>query len=132
MVLDTSALLAIYFNEPLAGWVLDQIDKQREQLRMSIVNMTECLILIRDRNRTGYAELSERLLAEPIAFVPPTVGQAQIAAAARLRYPLNLGDCFAYALAKEEDDILLAVDTDFRRTDARKVLPPATLRARKR
>ncbi|HEX3557202.1 MAG TPA: type II toxin-antitoxin system VapC family toxin [Thermoanaerobaculia bacterium] len=31
--------------------------------------------------------------------MPPDVEQARIVAEARFRYPLNLGDCFAYALA---------------------------------
>ena len=52
-----------------------------------------------------------------IRLVPPTPSHAEIAAAARLRYPLNLGDCFAYALAKDEDRRLLTLDRDFRRSD---------------
>lgn len=44
---------------------------------------------------------------------------------ARLRYPLNLGDCFAYALAKDEDRTLLTLDRDFRRSDLRVILPSA-------
>jgi len=35
---------------------------------------------------------------------------------------LNFGDCFAYALAKENDCPLLYVGNDFERTDIRSVL----------
>ena len=47
-----------------------------------------------------------------------------MAAAARLRYPFNLGDCFAYALAKEQNEPLLTLDRDFRRADIPVILPP--------
>ena len=57
--------------------------------------------------------------------MPPTESHAEIAARARLRYPLNLGDCFAYALAKDEDQALLTLDRDFRRSDLKVILPRA-------
>jgi ribonuclease VapC len=123
MVIDSSVILAIYFNEPFAAWALDQIEANEGPLMMSTVNLTECLILIRNRNKSAYHLLEEKLLSEAIKFIPPSVAQAQIAAAARLRYPLNLGDCFAYALCKEHEDVLLAIDADFRNTDIKKILP---------
>ncbi len=39
------------------------------------------------------------------------------------RYPLNLGGCFAYALATVEDLPILALDGDFRSTDRPVVHP---------
>jgi uncharacterized protein with PIN domain len=41
------------------------------------------------------------------------------------RHPagLNLGDCFAYALARREDEPLLFVGDDFDRTDLASALP---------
>jgi uncharacterized protein with PIN domain len=56
--------------------------------------------------------------------VPPSVEQARVAAAARLRYPLNLGDCFVYALAVEEQSSILTLDGDFRAVDCSVVTPP--------
>ncbi|RKZ36095.1 MAG: hypothetical protein DRQ49_15900 [Gammaproteobacteria bacterium] len=44
-------------------------------------------------------ELKKNLLDSNLGFVAPDVFQAQIAAKARLKYQLNLGDCFVYALA---------------------------------
>jgi uncharacterized protein with PIN domain len=55
--------------------------------------------------------------------VAPSPRQAEIAAVARLRFPLNLGDCFAYALARDEDCPLLTLDRDFRRTDITVISP---------
>lgn len=54
---------------------------------------------VRDRQPQLYDQIEEELLSSGIRFVPPDVEQARIVAEARFRYPLNLGDCFAYALA---------------------------------
>ena len=123
MVIDTSALLAVYFNEKHALWVLSAIETHPATLMMSTVNLAEMLILLQDRNPSGFQSLSDRLLGEPIRFIPPTSSHAQLAAKARSKFPLNLGDCFAYALAKEERVPLLTLDRDFKRTDIKVVLP---------
>lgn len=58
-----------------------------------------------------------------IRFVAPDARQARIAARARLSFPLNLGDCFAYALASVEGAPILTTDADFRSVDVQVVLP---------
>ncbi len=128
MVIDTSALLAVFFNEAYGPWVTDRLTESKTALRMSTVNYSEALILIQDRQPHLFEELRTRLLRSPIRMVPPSQGQAEIAAEARLRYPLNLGDCFAYALAKDEQVALLTLDRDFRRTDLSLVLPETRTR----
>lgn len=67
--------------------------------------------------------IEAELLSSGIRFIPPDVQQARIAAEARLRYPLNLGDCFAYALASVEDCPILALDGDFRSVDVPVLTP---------
>ncbi len=123
MVIDTSALLALVFNEKEGGWVKEQLEGHKGSLMMSTVNLAEFLILIRDRLPEGYDQIREMTLSLGIRFIPPTVGHAEVAAKARLKYPINLGDCFAYALAKEENAPILTLDADFRKTDARTILP---------
>ncbi len=123
MVVDTSALLAVFFNEKAGPWVLDQLQANSGDLAMSTVNYAELLILAQDRQPRAYTEIREAIESSSIRLVPPNARHAEIAAAARLRYPLNLGDCFAYALAKEEDQRLLTLDLDFRRSDLKVVLP---------
>lgn len=91
---------------------------------MSTVNYAEVLILAQDRQPKAAAEIRDAIENSSIQLVPPTAHQAEIAATARLRYPLNLGDCFAYALAKEQGSSVLTLDRDFRRTDVPVVLPP--------
>lgn len=67
--------------------------------------------------------LQQRLLTSGIGFVPPDEDQALSAAEARLRFPINLGDCFAYALARTEQVPPLTLDEDFRGVDVPTVMP---------
>jgi ribonuclease VapC len=125
VVVDTSALLAVFFNETSGPWVLDHLQANSNDLAMSTVNYAEVLILVQDRQPGAYKEIRDAVENSSIQLIPPTERQAEIAAGARLRYPLNLGDCFAYALAKDEDRTLLTLDRDFRRSDIKVILPRA-------
>jgi len=124
LVVDTSILLAVFFAEPHQDWAAEQLETHAVDLRMSTVNLTETLIRLRDRQPHLADEVEAGLLASSIRFVAPDVEQARLAAAARLAYPLNLGDCFAYALARQEGCPILTLDRDFRRVDIGVVLPP--------
>lgn len=123
MVVDTSVVLAVYFAEPHGEWAVSALNAHAAELRMSTVNLAECLIRIRDRQPQLADQLCDQLLDSGIRFVAPTIEQAKIAAAARLKYPLNLGDCFAYALARREACPLLTLDTDFRSADVDVLMP---------
>ena len=123
MVVDTSALVAVLFGEPNADWVVGQLEENAPELRMSTVNLTETLILIRDRQPQLADRLEDEILDSDIRFVPPDIEQARLAAEARLRLPLNLGDCFAYALAVAEGLPILTLDEHFRSLDHPVVLP---------
>lgn len=123
MVVDTSIILAVYFNEPTAAWAASQLNAHAGQLRMSTVNPAESLIRIRDRQPTLADQLEQQILGSNIQFIAPDQVQAQIAAKARLEFSLNLGDCFAYALARVENCPILTLDRDFRRVDVPVVMP---------
>jgi len=99
VVVDTSALLALLFEEPHAAWVAEQLNGNAGTSSISTVNLAETLIRLRDRQPLRFAELEVRVLDGGIRFVAPDADQARTAAEARMRFPLNLGDCFAYALA---------------------------------
>jgi ribonuclease VapC len=114
----------VFFGEPHGAWVADPLSESSADLRMSTVNLAEALILIRDRQPTQAGELEDRLLTSGIRFLAPDLAQARTAAEARLRFPLNLGDCFAYALAAAEECPILTTDFDFRGVDIEVVLPP--------
>ncbi|MCP4659176.1 MAG: type II toxin-antitoxin system VapC family toxin [bacterium] len=105
-----SLVCSVYFAEAHAEWAAQKLVEHGPELRMSTVNLTETLIRVRDRQPQLADEIEENLLQSGIRFVAPDVRQARTAAEARLRYPLNLGDCFAYALAVAEDCALLVLD----------------------
>ncbi|MEP7351809.1 MAG: type II toxin-antitoxin system VapC family toxin [Acidobacteriota bacterium] len=129
MVLDTSAILAIFLNEEHGPWALDQVQANRGRLLLSTVNYTEMLILGQDRQPRRAKELQFLIQESSVQLIPPDHIQAEIAAAARLRFPLNLGDCFAYALAKVEGCAILTLDADFRKTDI-EIIHPGRRRGR--
>lgn len=125
MVVDTSAALAIYFGEPGGQWCVKTIDASQEDLWMCTVNLAECLIIAEDRSGSqGAAQIRADMEARRMNFVSPDAEMAVIAAQARHRFPLNLGDCFAYALAKTKGEALVTLDRDFRATDIDVRLPP--------
>lgn len=123
MVVDASAVLAVLFDEPGAEWAADRLRESAAELRMSTVNLAEVLIRVRDGQPQLSADIEERLLTSGIRFVAPDADQARLAAEARLRFPLNLGDCFAYALAVTEGCPILTLDRDFRSVDVPVSMP---------
>lgn len=123
VILDSSILLAVIFNENSSTWCLEQIHQSQSPLKMSLVNLTECLIVVEDRQPKDYHDIAKKIFASGIEFEPPNTEQAVIAARARHQFPINLGDCFAYALAKWLDQPLLALDHDFFKTDAQVICP---------
>ena len=125
MVVDTSAILAILFAEPHARWFAQQLENARTPLMMSTVNLAECLIILRSRQPRDWEAVETALAEYDLQYLPPTETQARMAATARLTFPLNLGDCFAYALAKEQGVPVITNDSDFTATDVEVSLPPA-------
>jgi len=123
LVVDTSALLAIFFQESFGPWVSAKLDENQPNLGLSVVNFTELLILVGDREPTRVQNVRRLVETSSVELVPVSIEQAEIAAGARLRYPLNLGDCFAYALAKDRGAPLLTLDRDFGNCDIEVVLP---------
>ena len=120
IVVDTSALLAVLFAEHQAQSIAKILSAADAPI-MSAVNYTECLIGVLDRAPDSAAVL-ERALAEfAVEIMPVDRLLASAAAHARLKYPINLGDCFACSLAKARGIALLTLDSDFAKTDAQLV-----------
>lgn len=124
MIIDTSALLAILYQEEDAAYFAGAIAAAPVG-RMSAANFLEAAINI---DVSGDAEASRQLdtfiRRAGIEINAVTFEQAQIARQAYLdfgkgRHPagLNFGDCFAYALARETGEPLLFKGDDFAKTD---------------
>ncbi|MGH6805946.1 MAG: type II toxin-antitoxin system VapC family toxin [Ensifer adhaerens] len=124
MVIDTSAIVAIAFNEPDAETYEQKVvDAPRRFI--SAATILELAIVIEARlGEAGAAELDLWLYKAGVEIV--AVDAEQIAVARRAwrsygkgRHPagLNYGDCFSYALAKTRSEPLLYKGDDFSRTD---------------
>ncbi|MFN3546535.1 MAG: type II toxin-antitoxin system VapC family toxin [Mesorhizobium sp.] len=121
IVVDTSALMAILLDEPEAEACMAAMEAEREIL-ISAGTVAEALIVARRRN-VG-EEMAELIHGMGFDIVSVTSLTADNIANAYDRWgkgvhraALNLGDCFAYALAVERGCALLYVGGDFGRTD---------------
>ncbi len=123
MIVDTSIILEIQFQDKHAEWAAEQLDLHACELIMSTVNLAEALMVIQERFPDSYETVKDQLLNNGIKYVSPTVIHAQIVALARNLYPFNMGDCFAYALAKTEGQPILTLDSDFRNIDHPVIMP---------
>ena len=124
MIVDTSALLAILEQEAEAERMARAIGHASGS-SVSAATMVEAGIVVQARRGDeGSRDLDLLMLKLGVVVAPFTARQADIARKAfrtygRGRHPaaLNLGDCFAYALAKDAAERLLAKGNDFRQTD---------------
>lgn len=125
IVIDSSALLAIFFNEP-EKQAFEDIVTGAEPCVISAVNAHEVACVL--RIRLGIAAVAgfwEFLKDNGIEIVPFDEVQIHAAAGAFGRYGkgihskarLNLADCAAYALAKTMSAPLLFKGSDFVHTD---------------
>ena len=128
MIVDTSVIIAILRDEPDAAEIREILG-QPQICRMSAVNYVEAGVVVdSNRNPILSRRLDDLLRVVQIGIEPVTVEQARIAREAyrdfgkgRHRAGLNLGDCFAYALAKEKGETLLFKGDDFCHTDIQSV-----------
>ena len=124
MVIDTSAIVAILRNEPEGPGFVRLIAADEVRL-LSAVNRVECTCVIEGSKRAaGRADLDRFLREATIEIAPVSADQAEIACEAfrrfgRGRHPaaLNIGDTFAYALARASGEPLLFKGRDFAQTD---------------
>jgi len=127
MVIDTSALFAIEFAEP-EGALFAAAVKSAPRRLMSTATAVECVSVFAGR-RPGVDPMiafNDQIGELAIEITPVDLPQWRAAAEALIRFGkgrhparLNLGDSFAYALAKVTDEPLLCKGTDFARTDIR-------------
>ncbi len=124
MVIDTSAIVAIWRGEPSARRLHSAIMNADRRL-VSVATMLEAsLVFLGERGPGTDLELDVLARELKLEIVPVTTAQGTRARdAARLfgkgRHParLNYGDLFAYALALELNQPLLFVGEDFTQTD---------------
>jgi ribonuclease VapC len=124
MIIDTSALLAILFEEDDAESILARMFTHSGR-RISAANLLEAGIKADGHsNPNKGAALDAMIVRLDVQVEPVTLDQARVAREAYRRYgrgnhpaKLNFGDCFAYALAKATGEPLLFKGNDFSQTD---------------
>ncbi len=124
---DASALLGIALCEPDRDSLLDAIMSAPVRV-MSPVNYWESMVRVRRLfGDAGAASLQDLIEALPIQIEAATGEHAKVAAEAFAKFGmghparLNLGDCFAYALAVSEGAPLVFKGNDFPKTDVLRV-----------
>lgn len=128
MVLDTSAVVAILFDEPARRTLTEAIEADPVRL-LSAANLLESALVVEARRgEAAGRELDLLLHRACVDMVSVTADHVEIARQAWRRYgkgrhaaALNFGDCFAYALARSSGEALLHVGEDFTRTDVPRV-----------
>jgi ribonuclease VapC len=124
MVIDTSAIAAIFFVEPEREAFLEAIASDESRL-ISAATMLETGIVLEGRQgEAAGREFDLFAVRANLQVVSFDAEQADIARSVwrqygKGRHPagLNFGDCFSYALAKFTGEPLLAKGTEFAKTD---------------
>lgn len=124
VIVDTSAILAVMLAEPDARHFARALTSADRRLLSAVSRVELTCVLEGRKGQAGRARLTRFLAEAEILVAPVTEQQADIACDAfrrfgKGRHPagLNLGDCFAYALAKATGEPLLFKGDDFARTD---------------
>lgn len=124
MVIDTSALVAVLFDEPERSDFVARITADGRRL-VSAATLVEAGILVEARRgEAAGRELDLLLHRSRTTCVAVDERQATVARAAwrrfgKGRHParLNYGDCFSYALARVSGEPLLFKGDDSSKTD---------------
>jgi ribonuclease VapC len=128
--IDASALVAILTAEPEGQSLLLRVEETQTRLTSSLAIFEAVLAICRKRSMdvdTARDKVSRFLSEADVLVVPVDREHAQLALEAHARYgkghghpaQLNMGDCFAYAMAKSNNAALLFKGDDFTHTDIR-------------
>lgn len=130
MIVASSAVLVVLRYENEAAEFSNAIEAGSAR-HISAVSYVEAAVVI-DSSKDAIASrrFDDFFRVSQISIEPVTRTQAEIARQAyrdfgkgRHKAGLNLGDCFAYALARELAEPLLFKGNDFRHTDIEPALP---------
>lgn len=128
IVIDSSALIAVTFDERSAGQLLAALAAAVGPVISAATLVEACIVAAARLGPDGPEAIRTLLDAAGATTIPVDEHQAQLAVEAWIRYgrgnhpaQLDYGDCFSYALAAHLDVPLLCVGADFERTDLRLV-----------
>jgi len=124
MIIDTSAILAVFFKEPGHRAVLEMFTRA-DVLGIGSPTLAETGIVLEARfGESGAGWLRQFIEEFGLVVIPFGEMHAREAIAAYARFGkgrheagLNFGDCLTYSVARLAGQPLLCVGTDFPRTD---------------
>ncbi|GIV80256.1 MAG: ribonuclease VapC [Litorilinea sp.] len=124
MILDSSAVVAIFLQEPGYEQMLQKV-MSVETAGIGAATLVECGIVLSARtNQDMRGPLSRFLEEANLVVVPLTAAHFGTALGAWLKYgkgrhpaALNFGDCLSYAVARLAGMPLLCAGNDFSLTD---------------
>jgi ribonuclease VapC len=128
IVVDASALVAILLEEPEATRFREFLLASPAACLSPVGYWEAATRLHGVRGKAGVVELDVVIDNLRIVIAPATARTSRLACEAertfgkRTSARLNLGDCFAYALARELDAPLLYKGDDFNQTDIRRAV----------
>ena len=118
VVLDASAMLAMFFGQPGMEQMRDLFHKASEADRpvfITAVNWAEVLYKMERRHGKAGLETARQFeRTTPLEAVPVDRELAESAALLKNSHKLGLADAFAAALAKSKKAELVTADTDFK------------------
>ncbi len=124
MVIDTSALIAILFDEPEREQFARAVAADPRRLISAATILEASIVAESQRGEVAGREFDLLVHRLGAAVVAVTESQIDLARAAwrrfgKGRHPagLNYGDCFSYALARHAGEPLLFKGDDFAQTD---------------
>jgi ribonuclease VapC len=124
VIVDASVIVAIFKQEPDASELIKRLSSFQNRF-ISAPNYFEAAIVCESWGMPAFQEFDATVSALNLQVIPATLPQMEIARNAHRRFGkgrgrpgvLNVGDCFAYALAKDSNAPLLFKGRDFSRTD---------------
>jgi ribonuclease VapC len=130
MFIDASAIVAVLTREAEADRLADLVEQAAAPITSPVAIFEAALGICRKRHASvdeAEDDIREFLRMAGVRTVPITEQEAETALLAFARYgkgrahpaQLNLGDCFAYAVAKNRRTTLLFKADDFSKTDIR-------------
>ena len=120
-VFDSSAVLALLFDEPAAEQVeqlLSQAVDQNKDVYISAVNWTEVLYRVRQIQGEAGVKVAKQFEHETtLTVVDINRGVAELAAELKASYRLSLGDAYCAALAKQMKAVVVTGDREFKQME---------------
>lgn len=131
MIIDSSAIVAIFLREKGSERVLDELEAA-DAVRIGAPTLVETAMVLTGRlgddGRTMLLSLLQEVNVDVLSFGDAhwRIAQSAFVRYGRGRHPaaLNFGDCLTYATAYVAGEPLLCVGDDFAQTDLELVLKP--------